>query len=252
MAWYEELFADGDPARSYVQSDRSRAEVDFVIDKLELAPGARVLDLCCGMGRHLIDLARRGCEVVGVDLSAHMLEKAREFAAAEGIEPKLVRCDMREIDFHAEFDAVINMATAFGYLESDAEDEKVIHAVCRALKPGGRFLLDVMSRDGLMRVFQARDWQQNAQGDVMYSDRGFDCVAGRVHARERIIFADGRRTDSSHSVRMYTCSEYGAMFERAGLRLAEVLGGFDGSPLTIDCKHMIVIAKKPGSGETCA
>ncbi|NLN75524.1 MAG: methyltransferase domain-containing protein [Armatimonadetes bacterium] len=76
MAWYEELFAKEDPARYdiYTESEASQRQVDFIIDALDLDQGARVLDLCCGQGRHLIDLARRGYDVVGLDLSEFMLD----------------------------------------------------------------------------------------------------------------------------------------------------------------------------------
>ena len=98
MAWYKELFATEDPARfeKYIESDNSRNQVDFVIDKLALEPGAKVLDLCCGQGRHLIDLARRGYDVVGLDLSEYMLEGCKAAAAVEGINPVLVHADMRQ------------------------------------------------------------------------------------------------------------------------------------------------------------
>lgn len=126
MTWYKDLFATEDPARyeKYVESESSRAQVDFVIDKLALEPGAKVLDLCCGQGRHLIDLARRGYDVVGLDLSEYMLEKCKTAAAAEGINPTLVHADMREIGFTAEFDAVISMFTSFGYLETEGRGPK--------------------------------------------------------------------------------------------------------------------------------
>ncbi|MFH1312468.1 MAG: class I SAM-dependent methyltransferase, partial [Candidatus Eisenbacteria bacterium] len=86
MAWYEELFSKDDPLRfeTYGESEASRAQVDFAIEKLAIEPGARVLDLCCGQGRHLLDLMRRGYDVVGVDLSEFMLGKCREAAAREG------------------------------------------------------------------------------------------------------------------------------------------------------------------------
>ena len=128
-----------DPARfdKYIESDTSRSQVDFVIDKLALEPGAKVLDLCCGQGRHLIDLARRGYDVVGLDLSEYMLEECKAAAAVEGINPVLVHADMREIGFATEFDAVINMFASFGYLETDDEDQKVLNAASLALKGGG-------------------------------------------------------------------------------------------------------------------
>ena len=142
MAWYEDFFAMEDAARIgwYDETDASRKQVDFIVQAMALHPGARVLDLCCGQGRHLIDLVRRGFDVVGVDYSEYMLDKCREAAAREGIEPQLMRVDMRGIAFNAEFDAVINVFTSFGYLESDEEDQRVLYAVARALKPGGKVL----------------------------------------------------------------------------------------------------------------
>ena len=156
MTWYKELFASEDPARyeKYVESEASRAQVDFVIDKLALEPGAKVLDLCCGQGRHLIDLARRGYDVVGLDLSEYMLEKCKTAAAAEGIKPVLVHADMRQIGYTSEFDAVISMFTSFGYLETTDEDQKVLNAASLALKGGGSLFLDIHNPFGLMGHFR--------------------------------------------------------------------------------------------------
>src|SRR6266545_5875683 len=98
--WYESLFEGEDYLRSYQETfagmDAAR-EVDFLMQELALGPGARVLDLCCGQGRHAVELARRGARVVGQDLSAHLLGAARETAKAAGVELELVQRDMREI-----------------------------------------------------------------------------------------------------------------------------------------------------------
>ena len=116
----------------YAEREAARMQVDFVVDKLNLQPGARVLDLCCGQGRHLLELTRRGFSVLGYDLSAYMLDRCRELAEKEGMRPELVRGDMRKLDFDSEFNAVINMRSSFGYLENEDEDKKVLDGVCRA------------------------------------------------------------------------------------------------------------------------
>lgn len=247
MAWYKELFATEDPARfdTYVETDASRNQVDFVIDKLALEPGARVLDLCCGQGRHLIDLARRGYDVVGLDLSEYMLEGCKAAAVAEGINPVLVHADMREIGFNAEFDAVINMFTSFGYLETTDEDQKVINAASLALRGGGLLLLDLLNRDWLMSCFKPIEWHENRRGDVVLSERSFDSVTGRISAREVTIHSDGRRTETSHSIRLYTFNEIQTMLQIAGLTVESVYGGFDSGPFDLHSRRMMVIARKP-------
>jgi len=244
MAWYEELFAGEDQLRSYGESEASRNQVDFVIGKLAIESGMRILDLCCGRGRHLIDLMRRGYDVVGVDLSAYMLDRCREAAAKENIEPRLIQADMRELSFIAEFDAVINMFTSFGYLESEEEDQKVLDGVSRALKPGGRFLVDLLNRDWLMRNFRERDWEENSRGYIMLSERRFDSVTGRINAREITLHPDGRRTEISHSLRLYPYRELEEMLMKAELSIESVWGGFDSLPFTSTSNRMMVIATK--------
>ena len=251
MAWYEDLFAGEDPARLdlYEETEHSRSQVTFVIEKLGLQPGARILDLCCGQGRHLIDMVRRGYDAVGVDLSEYMLGKCRQAAAREGIEPQLVRADMRQIRFDSEFDAVINLFVSFGYLESDEEDQKVLCAVARSLKPGGRFFVHVLNRDAVMKTWEReshRWWEENVRGEVtVYLDSILSPLTGRYDTTQVTIHADGHRTERHHSMRIYTYNELERMLGAAGLTVESVYGGYDGSELTIDSRAMIVIARKP-------
>ena len=249
MAWYQEMFTEEDPLRwgMYGESESSRAQVEFVIDKLALQPGARVMDLCCGQGRHLIDLVRRGYDAVGVDLSEYQLNKCREAAAKEGIQPNLVHADMREIGFDSEFDGVINLFTSFGYLESEEEDRKVLAAVARALKPGGGFLIDCMNRDWLMKAFTERSWEETSRGDLVICERSFDSTTGRINCREIAIHADGSRSERSHSIRLYTYGELESMLSGLGLAIESAWGGFDSSPFHRQARRMIIVSRKGGT-----
>ncbi len=246
MTWYKTLFEQEDPIRYgiYAESDSSRAQVDFVIEKTGVEPGARVLDLCCGQGRHLLELIRRGYSGVGADLSEYMLSKCREVAEEDGIPVELIRCDMREIDFESDFDLVINMFTAFGYLESDDEDQKVLGAIGKALKPGGVFFIDMMGRDGLMRRFKPRHWDENSRGDIVVAERKMDMLTGRIDCREVELFADGSRREVNHSIRVYTFTELEKMLNQAGIKVESTWGGFDGSDFTMDSSRMIVVGRK--------
>jgi SAM-dependent methyltransferase len=218
--------------------------VDFIVKALDLPAGAKVLDLCCGQGRHSLELARRGFQVVGVDLSEALLYAARKRAESEGLSVTFLHCDMREIDFADEFDAVINMFTSFGYLESEAEDEKVLGKVAQALKSGGKFLLDVVNRDRLVRDFQAREWHAADEGWLVLEERTFDHLSGRTETRWVCVARDGVRYERLSSVRLYTASELRTMLERAGLKVTNLFGDYDGSPYSWDSQRLIVVACK--------
>lgn len=123
--------------------ERTCADVDFLERELHLEKSMKVLDLCCGHGRHTIELAKRGYQMTGLDLNTFFLDNAKHDAEAAGATINWIKSDMREVPFEGEFDVVVNLFTAFGYLESDDEDQKVLHQVTKALKPGGQFTLDV-------------------------------------------------------------------------------------------------------------
>ncbi|MCS3918362.1 class I SAM-dependent methyltransferase [Fervidibacter sacchari] len=245
--WYREFFDDlylrvYQPLEA---PEKVRREVDFIVKALNLPAGAKVLDLCCGQGRHSLELARRGFQVVGVDLSEALLYAARKRAESEGLSVTFLQCDMREIDFKDEFDAVINMFTSFGYLESEAEDEKVLGKVAQALKSGGKFLLDVVNRDRLVRDFQGREWHAADEGWLVLEERTFDHLSGRMETRWICVARDGVRYERLSSVRLYTASELRTMLEQAGLKVKDLFGDYDGSPYSWDSQRLIVVACKP-------
>jgi len=245
--WYREFFDDlylrvYQPLEA---PEKVRREVDFIVKALNLPAGAKVLDLCCGQGRHSLELARRGFQVVGVDLSEALLYAARKRAESEGLSVTFLQCDMREIDFKDEFDAVINMFTSFGYLESEAEDEKVLGKVAQALKSGGKFLLDVVNRDRLVRDFQGREWHAADEGWLVLEERTFDHLSGRMETRWICVARDGVRYERLSSVRLYTASELRTMLERAGLEVTNLFGDYDGSPYSWDSQRLIIVACKP-------
>jgi SAM-dependent methyltransferase len=244
--WYVDFFREGfyhswAPAERFQRAER---EVDFIVEALGLQAGADVLDLCCGEGRHAIELARRGYRMSGLDLSALHLRLARQAAKEAGASVRWYRADMRDIPWEGDFDAVINIFTSFGYLESDEEDFKVLAGVARALKPGGRFLLDTINREMLVRHWEAHRWQEGTDGTLHLEDRRFDFLAGRQHNRVLSIHPDGTRREREIDLRMYTLKELADMLSRAGLTVRRTWGGFDGREYGLDSRRMIVLSEK--------
>lgn len=228
----------------FITPERTAAQVDFLEKVLNIQPGAKILDLACGHGRHSVEFARRGYQLTGQDLNSFFLKEAEKSANEAGVNVRWVQSDMRRIPFENEFDAVVNLFSSFGYLESDEEDQLVIHQVAKALRRGGQFFLDMISRDGVMRRFQERDWTELADGSVVLHERAFDFGSGRNYERRQRIWTDGKREEVQIISRMYTSTELIHMCKAAGLKATEVYGDYNGEALGLDSRRCIVIAEK--------
>ncbi|NIT57732.1 MAG: methyltransferase domain-containing protein, partial [Aliifodinibius sp.] len=114
---------------------------------LGIEASSPILDLGCGIGRHTLELAHRGFTVTGVDRTQTYLNKAREKARIGGLEVEFVQADMRSFRRTGAFEAVINLFSSFGYFENPEEDRRVVENVYDSLKPGGRFLVEMMGKE---------------------------------------------------------------------------------------------------------
>jgi SAM-dependent methyltransferase len=246
--WYESFFgADYLDVYDYqFTQERAETETAFAIRALGLQPREQVLDLCCGQGRHAVLLAKHGCEVTALDLSAEYLELAQAAARDAGVDIETVHADMREIPFSGRFDAVVNMFSSFGYLESEAEDARVLTAIVRALKPGGRVLLDLLNRDWVIANYETEDSHRGEDGTLYLEHRRFDLETSRNHVSFTVVSPDGQRREvGGHHIRLYTLREMRGALEAAGLSYEGVQGGFQGEPYGIDTRRMIIVARRP-------
>lgn len=215
--------------------------IDFI--STVLPPNARVLDLCCGPGRYTLELAHEGFEVVGFDLSEHYLDLARDLARKEGVTAKLIQGDMRELPWANHFDAVINVSTSFGFFESDAENQRVLEAVAKVLKPEGVFLLELGNRDYYLKHFIAKNWQRLDDGSVLLVQREFDYLKSRINSSFE-KWHGGEAEKWSQSWRAYTLAELVNMLEQAGLTLTNVFGGWNQKPYNVDASRMVIVSQK--------
>lgn len=246
--WYQSFFG-----RDYLDAydgsfsrERARHEVTMVEKALALAKGESVLDLCCGQGRHAVELALRGYEVSGLDLSPAYLELTSAAAKEAGVSIETLEADMRAIPAQSRFNAVINMYSSFGYLESEAEDAKVLTSIERALKPGGRALLDLLNREWVVHNNGPTDWHYGPDGTLYLEARRFDLAASRNRVTFTAIDTTGARRDlDGHHIRLYTLREMIGALKAAGLLFEAVYGGYEEEPYTPDTRRMIIVAFKP-------
>jgi SAM-dependent methyltransferase len=224
-------------------AERTPVEVDQVEALLHLHPPRRILDLPCGQGRHAIELARRGYEVTGVDLSSYMLDVARERAQAAGVMVRWLAGDMRAALPGETFDLVLNLFTSFGYFADEADDHRVVRAAASMLEPGGRFLLEVINGEQVMGNFQEREWFTIGQTAVM-ERRSLDMPARRMVV-ERTVSSTNGEDISVHAVRLYRGDELEAMLRRAGFSAVNLYGAWDGARLTADSLRVLAVGSMP-------
>jgi SAM-dependent methyltransferase len=230
--------------RPQLTEERSRQETDFIATALDVPAGAEVLDLACGLGRHAIGMAKRGHRVTGVDFNPRYLEIASEEASRAGVDVRWMVGDMRALQFDGAFDAAYSFFTSFGYF-SDVENERVVAQIARALRPAGRFLIDMAHRDWLLTHAQQRTWSPQPDGGLLMEEATLTLRTSRVTSRLTLIPPQGgAHVTKEFDLRLYTCAELTAMFERHGLAVREVWGGMDRGALTTESRRLIVLAQR--------
>jgi SAM-dependent methyltransferase len=246
-AWYVDFFRS-DYLNVYghmFTEERAEKESSFVASALELEPGASVLDLCCGQGRHSVQLAKLGLKVTGLDLNPDYVQLAQQAAIASKVSIETVAADMREIPFENKFDAIVNMYSSFGYLETEAEDLKVLASAAKALKRGGRLLLDMLNREWAIDNYIQNDWHTGADGTLYAERRDLDLSTSRMHVHFIVVDANGGRRESiGHNIRLYTLTEMTRLLERVGFQVTAVSGGFESEVYGIGTRRMIIVCRK--------
>jgi SAM-dependent methyltransferase len=216
--WYTEFF-DGlavDLWLNAVSPEYSRDEAARLRQRLDLPAGADILDVPCGAGRLAIELAAQDYRVTGVDLSPHMLAHARAADAAGRV--TWDARDMRDLPWRDRFDGAFCLGNSFGYLD-DEGNAQFLAAVARALKPGGRFVLETpMIVESLLPTLQERPWFK--AGDVyLLVKNEYDAARGRLDIE--YTFLSGGRIEVRHgSHRAYSYRELVELMDRAGFNVA--------------------------------
>ena len=246
--WFTEFFDDVylrvfDPE---LGPQRTAEEVDAVLALAQPAPGARVLDVACGQGRHAIELARRGYAVTGLDLSGELLDAARDRAAQAGVDVTWLRQDMREPAPGPPHDLVLNLFNAFGYLPSDADDAQALAAMAGALAPGGTLVMEVGNREAQIRDDRPAEVHRIDDHLELVERREIDLRTSRLHVEYLYVEDERVARRRHHVVRLYTLTELVALHAAVGLTVEAVHGGLDGSDLGVDDFFVVLQSRMPG------
>ena len=233
-------------------------EVDVLLRSLEEQgfKTKNILDLNCGIGRHSIELGKRGICVLGTDLSPHYIEIAKRRAEKEKVDD-IVRfkvADMREITLvlsdEKPFNGVINLFTSFGYYDDETNDD-ILRQCCQLVQPEGFFALEIMNRDWIIKNFQERSFSQY-KNVIVLEDRGFDPNTSRMNNTwTYLIQQDDKNFTLKKQItinhRVWSLHELIEMFGRTGWQFKAVYHGFaqqqEDIPL-VEAKRLLFIGKK--------
>ncbi|HTQ11941.1 MAG TPA: class I SAM-dependent methyltransferase [Fimbriimonadaceae bacterium] len=213
-------------------------EVEDLIRLTQVSEGARVLDLCCGPGRHSIELARKGMRVTAVDRTARYLDKARSRAGSLDIEWVLE--DARRFVRPGCFDLAINMFTSFGYFEDPGDDLRLLANVRESLRPGGKLVMQVTGKEVVARGFSERTWEDR-DGCLLLEERRLHPNFEAIENRWTLI-RDGERHEIGFVVRLYAATEMLAIMTQAGFSGAKFYGTLSGLPYDHTARRMVVVA----------
>lgn len=194
-------------------------EVDLFLEILKLSPESKILDLCCGQGRHSLELARRGFTYIrGLDRSHYLIQKAKTQAKKEGLPIKFREGDARKLPFPTDsFDVVTILGNSFGYFETIQDDVRVLKEIFRVLKPWGRLLIDVADGEYLRSNFQPRSWEWIDKKYFVCRERSFSLDKQRLITREIVNHVEkGIIVDQFYAERIYTKDSLADVMKTSG------------------------------------
>ena len=220
--WWNHLFnsyylkTDGDVVND---NNITSQEIDIFSEVLKLQPDQRILDLCCGHGRHSLELAKRGFNrVEALDKSRYLIQKAKKAAKMNNLSVKFREGDARRLPYQSDsFDIIMILGNSFGYFESIKEDLRVLKEVFRVLKPWGHILIDLTDGEYLKKNFQPRSWEWLDKNYYVCRERSLSLDKQRLISREVISHVnEGVVVDQFYAERLYSKKKMTQLLTNAG------------------------------------
>ncbi len=237
--WYHTFFGD-DYAR-FDNHPQTAREVRFVRTLLAENGIERglLLDVACGSGRHAAPLRRSGFEVVGLDRSDVLLQRARRRRS----DVQWVKGDMLELPFaDGAFDAGISMFSSLGYFDEESRNYRVLSEIGRVLRPDGTMIVEAVNRDFFIRHAPPQSWFAK-DGLTVLEAREFDPIRSRSEV-DVVVQEGSERRRYHHSIRLYTVAELAMLLASLEVDVTDIAGDFDGSEFTVDSPRMILVGQR--------
>ena len=239
----KDFFSDGSPFLSHplLTAERTRREIDFLVDSLALAPVARVLDVGCGFGRHSIELGRRGYRALGIDPAAAMIEAARAQAVEAGVDVAFRQIAGEDFADAQPFDAAISLLTTLGQVAANSlEDNRgLLTAVAKSLKADGLFALELPQKQPALAALKPADRFGN-EATYTQVQRSYDAGTDIVTEQFRLVTPSAAQTYHLR-YRLFSQEDVTGLLTAAGLRIVDRYAGYACAELTDESLLMLFI-----------
>ncbi|MCC7571791.1 MAG: class I SAM-dependent methyltransferase [Candidatus Methanofastidiosum sp.] len=247
--WYEELFENyAETYETEVYTKGTIGEIDFIEKEIKHDKSKKILDIGCGTGRHSIELAKRGYNVTGIDLSERMLEMAKQKAKDAKVNAEFIKADARYLKFEKEFDlALILCEGGFCLMETDEMNYMILQSASRSLKQKGKLILNTLN--GLFPLFHSvKDFINSNSVDGRSKDNTFDLMTFRDKSIIEVTDDGGNSKKIKCDERYYVPSEMTWLLKSLGFEKVDIygckLGAFSrDDKLTTEDYQMLVIAE---------
>lgn len=244
--WYKKIWKLDIQNQSWVED--TKRQVDFLVETLMLNGNERILDLACGFGRHSLELARRGFDVTGVDITPDYIEYASQMAEKENLNACFICADIRDLRYESAFDVVLNMADgAIGYLENDEENLKIFAVISKALKSGGKHFMDIMNGSYAVTHFPCKLWDAGEKCLTLSNFEWNHVTKTLIYGQLDFPYGEPFAKpvmEEGNTIRLYTFDEIKTIFEHLGMKICKSYADFSGKPSSDHDIQLMVYSQK--------
>ncbi len=244
--WFEKWFSSKYYLELYSHRDEEDARwiINLLQRNINLPTGSRVLDIACGAGRHSIELARRGFNVLGFDLSKYLIrtaEKNLRNSKERGLKLRFQIRDMRNFNYHGKFDIALNIFSSFGYFDSDESNFSVFKNASSSLRTGGYFVFDFINKEYLLKNLIPESVAK--KGNYVITQRR--AITGD-YVEKKILISEGKRKASfDEKLKLYPSSVIKKALSDSGLKVTKTFGDYFGNKfIKHESQRYIVFAEK--------
>lgn len=244
MDWWKDLY-DGLRLKTtfgILPKAKTKKDIDFIEKTLKLRKGDKILDLFAGLGRHSIELAKRGYLPTAIEYQKRYIKIAEEKAKNAKVKVKFIEGDVRKVNFGKSYDAVIIMYNSFGYF-NDRDEFRLLKKIASALKMRGHFLLEILNRDWILANFTPRS-EQVIKGIRIKEERSFDSSQNRIKSKLTYLRGNKILAQKIMSWRLYSYPEIRGLLEKVGLKVVGTYSDFSREPVTSKVRLMQIVCIK--------
>ena len=244
--WFEEWFSNKFYLDLYQHRDEedARGMINLLQRSISVNTKSKVLDIACGSGRHSLELARRGFDVTGFDLSKFLISEAKKTLKSskeKNLKLRFLIKDMRDFNFKNSFEIAVNIFTSFGYFEDDSENFKVIKNASDSLKKGGYFVFDFINRKYLEKNIVPYSKSRKGIYTIIQKRR----IENGFVKKDIQIKKGNKISEFNEILKLYSMIEFKKVFESYNLKIQNLYGDYFGNKFSESkSQRLIIIAKK--------